>query len=135
MFNFGFQEDTLAVLGNKVSGPIDMIEALPAPKGIRQVTMTQLEFTSLCPVTGAPDYGTVEITFVPKDFIIESKSLKLWLWSYREKGVFCEALAVEIAQKLFEWIDPVAIRVIVHQNPRGGIAVDAVAEFGDLTNF
>jgi hypothetical protein len=66
-------------------------EAFPAPN-VQMVTMTGTEFTSLCPKTGQPDFGTVTIEYVPKDRCLESKALKYYLWSYRNEGAFCEAL-------------------------------------------
>ena len=78
------------------------------------------EVTSLCPVTGQPDWETVRIEFEPGPYCIESKSLKLYLWSFREEGAFCEALAARIAQDVYEACKPAWVKVTVTQKPRGG---------------
>jgi 7-cyano-7-deazaguanine reductase len=102
-------------------------EAFPAP-GVQTVTLTALEFTSVCPKTGQPDFGTVTIEYSPRDLCIESKSLKYYLWSYRDVGAFCEALAARIADDIVAAIAPKSLKVTVDQNARGGIAITAVAE-------
>jgi 7-cyano-7-deazaguanine reductase len=102
-------------------------EAFPAPP-VQLVTMTGTEFTSLCPNTGQPDFGTVIIEYVPRDLCIESKSLKYYLWSYRNEGAFCEALAAQIADDVVYAIEPKSVTVRVMQNVRGGIAIVAEAK-------
>ncbi len=104
-------------------------EAFPAPD-VQLVTMTGTEFTSLCPKTGQPDFGTVTIEYVPKDLCIESKALKYYLWSYRNEGAFCEALAAQIADDVVYAIKPRSVTVRVTQNVRGGIALVAEASRG-----
>jgi 7-cyano-7-deazaguanine reductase len=101
-------------------------EAFTAPN-VQLVTMTGTEFTSICPKTGQPDFGTVIIEYEPKDLCIESKALKYYLWSYRNEGAFCEALAAQIADDVVYAITPRAVTVRVTQNVRGGIALVAVA--------
>jgi 7-cyano-7-deazaguanine reductase len=86
------------------------------------------EFTSLCPVTGQPDWSTVIIEYAPRNRCIESKSLKLYLWSFREEGIFCEALADRIAADVFAACQPGWCRATVVQKPRGGIKITSVAE-------
>ena len=102
-------------------------EAFPAP-AVQAVTLTALEFTSLCPRTGQPDFGTVTIEYVPDRLCLESKSVKYYLWSYREVGSFCEQLAARIADDVLYAIAPQRVTVRVHQNVRGGIALVALAE-------
>ncbi len=102
-------------------------EAFPAPT-VQTVTLTALEFTSVCPKTGQPDFGTVTIEYSPRDLCIESKSLKYYLWSYRNVGAFCESLAARIADDIVAAIAPKRVRVTVAQNARGGIAISAEAE-------
>ena len=104
-------------------------EAFPAPD-VQLVTMTGTEFTSICPKTGQPDFGTVTIEYVPKDLCIESKALKYYLWSYRNEGAFCEALAAQIADDVVYAIKPESVTVRVTQNVRGGIALVAEASRG-----
>ncbi len=101
-------------------------EAFPAPN-VQLVTMTGTEFTSICPKTGQPDFGTVIIEYVPAKLCIESKSLKYYLWSYRDEGAFCEALAAQIADDVVYAIMPKSLTVRVTQNVRGGIALVAEA--------
>ncbi len=104
-------------------------EAFPAPD-VQTVTLTATEFTSICPRTGQPDFGSVTIEYTPTDRCLESKALKYYLWSYRDEGAFCETLAGRIADDIVYAIGPKAVRVQVNQNVRGGIALVAVAERG-----
>ena len=101
-------------------------EAFPAPN-VQLVTMTGTEFTSICPKTGQPDFGTVIIEYEPKELCIESKALKYYLWSYRNEGAFCESLAAQIADDVVYAITPKSLTVRVTQNVRGGIALVAEA--------
>ena len=101
-------------------------EAFPAPN-VQLVTMTGTEFTSICPKTGQPDFGTVIIAYEPRELCIESKSLKYYLWSYRNEGAFCESLAAQIADDVVYAIKPKSLTVRVTQNVRGGIALVAEA--------
>ena len=101
-------------------------EAFPAPN-VQLVTMTGTEFTSICPRTGQPDFGTVTIEYEPAKVCIESKSLKYYLWSYRDEGAFCESLAAQIADDVVYAINPKSVAVRVTQNVRGGIALVAEA--------
>ncbi|MCL6611191.1 MAG: preQ(1) synthase [Peptococcaceae bacterium] len=89
------------------------------------------EVTSLCPVTGQPDWETVTIEYEPDKHCIESKSLKLYLWSFREEGHFCEALDSRIAQDVQEACRPKWCRVTVRQKPRGGVKIEATAVAGN----
>jgi 7-cyano-7-deazaguanine reductase len=115
-------------LGRTGLGPSRKLEVFPRPDSVTYVKMTSTEFTSLCPVTGQPDFCTVEIEYWPAQSCIESKSLKLYLWTFREEGHFCEALAALIAADVAKAINPNKVRVTVHQQPRGGISIDATAE-------
>jgi len=101
-------------------------EAFPAPN-VQLVTMTGTEFTSICPRTGQPDFGTVIIEYEPATLCIESKALKYYLWSYRNEGAFCESLAAQIAEDVVYAIEPKSVTVRVTQNVRGGIALVAEA--------
>lgn len=101
-------------------------ESFPAP-GVQVVTMEASEFTSVCPRTGQPDFGSVSIEYVPGERCLESKALKFYLWAYRNEGAFCETLAARIADDVVYAIAPKAVRVEVHQNARGGIRLMAVA--------
>jgi 7-cyano-7-deazaguanine reductase len=101
-------------------------EAFTAPD-VQTVTLTATEFTSICPRTGQPDFGSVVIEYTPRGRCLESKALKFYLWSYRDEGAFCEALAARIADDIVYAIQPKTLRVQVNQNVRGGIALVAVA--------
>ena len=105
-------------------------EAFAAPN-TQLVTLTGTEFTSLCPKTGQPDFGTVTIEYEPAKLCIESKALKYYLWSYRNEGAFCEALAAQIADDVVYAIKPKSVKVWVTQNVRGGIAIVAEASRGE----
>lgn len=102
-------------------------EAFPAPD-VASVTLTAQEFTSICPRTGQPDFGTVAIEYTPTQRCLESKALKFYLWSFRDEGAFCESLASRIADDVVYAIEPEHVTVEVRQNVRGGIAIVAVAE-------
>jgi 7-cyano-7-deazaguanine reductase len=118
-------------LGRSVREPRRKLEVFPKPAGIDKVVMDSDEVTSLCPVTGQPDWETVVIEYTPNRYCIESKSLKLYLWSYREEGVFCEALASQIAQDVYSACKPFWCKVTVIQKPRGGIRITATAVAGN----
>ena len=101
-------------------------EAILAPDAQR-VVLRALEFTSLCPRTGQPDFGRVTIDYQPANLCLESKALKFYLWSFRDTGEFCEALAARIADDVVFAIEPEGVRVEVEQNVRGGIEIVATA--------
>jgi 7-cyano-7-deazaguanine reductase len=104
-------------------------EAFPAPN-VQRVTLLGTEFTSICPRTGQPDFGTVVIEYIPRATCLESRALKYYLWSYRDEGAFCETLAGRIADDVVYAIRPRWVKVRVNQNVRGGIAIVAEAERG-----
>lgn len=79
------------------------------------------EVTCLCPKTGQPDFATIEIVYSPYQRCLESKSLKLYLFSYRNEGIFHEAMTNKVAKDLFDLLDPHWIEVTGKFNPRGGI--------------
>lgn len=89
------------------------------------------EFTSLCPVTGQPDFGHIIINYIPRTRMVESKSLKLYLFSFRNRGDFHEDCVNIIMKDLIKLMDPRYIEVIGLFNPRGGIAIKPFANYGD----
>ncbi|HUW41342.1 MAG TPA: preQ(1) synthase [Rectinemataceae bacterium] len=121
-------------LGQKGSTPKRKLEVFPTPATVRKVVLESDEVTSLCPVTGQPDWETVRIEFEPGPFCIESKSLKLYLWSFREEGAFCEALAARIAKDIYEAAEPRKVTVSITQKPRGGIAIFAEASLPEASS-
>jgi 7-cyano-7-deazaguanine reductase len=120
----------LTVLGNTVRHAIEHVEVFPAPANVTLVTFTNDELNSMCPVTQQPDLSHVVIQYVPDQWCIESKSLKLYLWSFRDRAVFAEALAAEIAGEVMHSAKPKHVKVTLTQRPRGGIEVQAIAELG-----
>ena len=123
-------ESDFKVLGKTVREPSKQLEVFPTPAGVSRVVLESDEVTSLCPVTGQPDWETVRIEFAPAEYCIESKSLKLYLWSFRNEGVFCEALASSIAQDIYAVCKPKWCTVTVTQKPRGGISITATSRAG-----
>jgi 7-cyano-7-deazaguanine reductase len=117
----------LTVLGNTVRHPIDHVEVFPAPRHVTTVRFTTDELSSLCPVTQQPDVSNLVIEYLPDQHCIESKSLKLYLWGFRDRAVFAEALAAEIAEEVMHTAKPLLVTVKLTQRPRGGIEVYAEA--------
>ena len=121
-------ETELTMLGRTVRHPVAHVECFPAPAGCTAVRFTTDEVASLCPVTGQPDLSRVVIEYEPEALCVESKSLKLYLWSFRDRAVFAEALAAEIAGEVLATARPKRVRVVLTQRPRGGIEIQAEAE-------
>ena len=119
--------DHLTVLGRPVREPVDHVECFAAPDGCTRVRFTTDELTSLCPVTGQPDLSCVVIDYEPGAWCVESKSLKLFLWSFRDRPVFAELLAAEIADEIMATAAPERVTVTLTQRPRGGVTVEATA--------
>jgi 7-cyano-7-deazaguanine reductase len=95
------------------------------------IRFTCPEFTSLCPLTGQPDFAHIVIDYIAQDWIVESKSLKLFLTAYRNHGAFHEACTMEIAQRLIDLLCPVWLRIGAYWYPRGGIPIDVFWQTGD----
>jgi 7-cyano-7-deazaguanine reductase len=89
------------------------------------------EFTSLCPLTGQPDFAHLVIDYVPRDWLVESKSLKLFLNSFRNHGAFHEACTVGIAKRLVSLLDPEWLRIGGYWYPRGGMPIDVFYQTGE----
>lgn len=106
------------------------LEAFPnhAPGKI-EVKLQCTEFTCICPLTSQPDFAEIEITYVPDKFVVESKSMKLYLETFRNVGVFHEHLAVDIGDDFVKFIKPVSVNVTVHFHVRGGIAISATYKY------
>ena len=126
----------LTVLGQHAVQPDNPAAALlervanPATDKRYLVRLTCPEFTSLCPLTGQPDFAYVMIDYIPKDWIVESKSFKLLMGSYRNHGTFHEACTTEIASKLVTLLDPIWLRIGAYWYPRGGIPIDVFWQSG-----
>jgi 7-cyano-7-deazaguanine reductase len=118
----------LTILGNTVRQPVEHVEVFPAPAHLTRVRFENDELNSMCPVTEQPDLSNVVIEYQPDQWCVESKSLKLFLWGFRDRAIFAEALAVEIATEVMHTAKPKSVRVTLTQRPRGGIEVQAVVE-------
>jgi 7-cyano-7-deazaguanine reductase len=116
----------LTVLGHTVRHAIDHVEVFPAPANVTAVRFTTDELASMCPVTKQPDLSHIVIEYSPVEWCIESKSLKLYLWGFRDRAVFAEALAADIAGEVMTTAKPRWVTVTLTQRPRGGIEVQAV---------
>ena len=95
------------------------------------VRFTTPEFTSMCPITGQPDFAHLVLDYVPGDWLVESKSLKLFLASFRNHGAFHEACTVEIVKRLVKEISPKWMRIGGYWYPRGGIPIDVFYQTGE----
>jgi 7-cyano-7-deazaguanine reductase len=93
---------------------------------------TAPEFTSLCPITGQPDFAHLVIDYVPRDWLVESKSLKLFLGAYRNHGAFHEDCTVGIGKRLVSLLEPHFLRIGGYWYPRGGIPIDVFWQTGEL---
>jgi 7-cyano-7-deazaguanine reductase len=128
--------DTLTLLGRQHSMPTDPSSAHlervsnPAEGKLYLVRLTCPEFTSLCPLTGQPDFAHIMIDYVPGKWIVESKSYKYLMGSYRNHGAFHEACTMEIAERLVQCIEPVWLRIGAYWYPRGGIPIDVFWQTG-----
>lgn len=118
-------------LGKTSNQPVAEVDLIPWTGSKVAVRLECNEFTSLCPVTGHPDFATLEIDYVPDQHLVETKSLKLYLWRYRDQPAFNEHLVDEITSDLFRQLAPLWLRVIGRFQPRGGIAVSVRTERGD----
>jgi len=126
----------LTQLGTKTELPenpdIAVLERVPNPQmGVQYVVrFTQPEFTSLCPMTGQPDFAHLVIDYVPGDWLVESKSLKLFLGSFRNHGAFHEDCTVSIARRLIDTLEPQWLRIGGYWYPRGGMPIDVFYQTG-----
>jgi 7-cyano-7-deazaguanine reductase len=106
------------------------LETFPNPNPERDYTIRMRipEFTCLCPKTGQPDFATLNLEYVPDAKCVELKSLKLYIWSYRDQGAFHEAITNRILDDLVRLMEPRFIRLRAEFNVRGGIYTTVVAE-------
>ena len=130
--------DRPELLGKHVAAPPSPEEAEldrvpnPHPDVEYLVRFTAPEFTSLCPVTGQPDFAHLVIDYAPRDWLIESKSLKLYLSSFRNHGVFHEDCTVRIGKDLVLVLQPKFLRIGGYWHPRGGMPIDVFWTSGTL---
>ncbi|MGO1118562.1 preQ(1) synthase [Rhodovibrionaceae bacterium A322] len=133
------QDDlTLTGLGKDVPAPASpeeaQLDAVPNPHVGTDylIRFTCPEFTSICPVTGQPDFAHLVIDYVANDWIVESKSLKLFLTSFRNHGAFHEDCTVGIGKRLEEVLKPKWLRIGGYWYPRGGIPIDVFYQSGTV---
>ena len=128
----------LTQLGRAVATPASpdaaALERVPNPQAdvLYAVRFTAPEFTSLCPLTGQPDFAHLVIDYAPGDWLVESKSLKLYLVSFRNHGAFHEDCTVSIAKKLVAAAEPRWLRIGGYWYPRGGIPIDVFHQTGPM---
>ncbi|HRW06269.1 MAG: preQ(1) synthase [Caldilineaceae bacterium] len=115
-------------LGRPMNVPSKELDTFAKPDYVTVVRFTSDELTSFCPVTGQPDFNHVEIEYHPNERCVESKSLKLYLWTFREEQIFGEGLASTIAKDLVAVLQPHYCKVTLTQSVRGGLQLTAVAE-------
>ena len=128
----------LAQLGGQASIPASPDEAemerVPNPHAdeLYLTRFTAPEFTSLCPVTGQPDFAHLVIDFAPADYLVESKSLKLFLTAFRNHGAFHEDCTLYIGKRIVTLIEPRWLRISGYWYPRGGIPIDVFWQTGEM---
>ena len=126
----------LTQLGQEARGfdrpDLAVLERVPNPQAgqLYLARFTAPEFTSLCPVTGQPDFATLVIDYAPGDWLVESKSLKLYLGAFRNHGAFHEDCTVSIARRLVDLAQPRWLRIGGYWYPRGGIPIDVFWQSG-----
>jgi 7-cyano-7-deazaguanine reductase len=130
--------ETFKQLGRKsiltdlqIANPRSILETFANPRKDRDYTIEFVfpEFTSLCPVTGQPDFATITVRYVPDRLCVEMKSLKLYYFSYRNKGIFYEAVTNQILDDLVATLKPRQMTVIGQFAVRGGTAGTVTAEY------
>ena len=128
--------EPLTQLGSPTKLPASPAEAVletvanPHPDSLYLVRFAAPEFTSLCPITGQPDFAHLVIDYVPGDRLVESKSLKLFLGSYRSVGAFHEDCTLAIAKRMVAAMAPVWLRIGGYWYPRGGMPIDVFWQTG-----
>ena len=121
----------LTLLGHEVKQPVRKLEAFPNqhPGRPYMVTLICPEFTCTCPVTGQPDFATITIRYIPDQKVVESKSLKLYFWSFRNEGHFHEHVTNMILDDLVQTLEPNYCHVTGDFSVRGGISITVETEY------
>ena len=129
--HFSFLGDKSILTAAQIQTPRTILEAFPNPKPERdfEVRFVFPEFTSMCPVTGQPDFATITITYIPDRLCVEMKSLKLYFLAYRNKGIFYEAVVNTILDDLVGVLSPRKMTVAGDFAPRGGTAGTVTVAF------
>jgi 7-cyano-7-deazaguanine reductase len=115
----------------QIADPRSILESFPSPKPQRdfEVKFVFPEFTSLCPVTGQPDFATITVSYVPDRLCVEMKSLKLYFFAYRNKGIFYEGVVNTILDDLVATLKPRSMTIIGDFAVRGGTAGTVTASY------
>jgi len=100
---------------------VDLLETFPYKGETQKINYTTSEFSAVCPFSGLPDYGDLIIDYIPKDSIVELKSLKYYITSYRQVGIYQEHLTSRLCQDLWALLDPQYLKITTIYNTRGGI--------------
>lgn len=130
--------ENLSQLGQDVGIPENpdeaVLEQAPNPHNgdLYLVRLTAPEFTSICPLTSQPDFAHLVIDYAPSEWILESKSLKLFLGSFRNHGAFHEDCTVSVGKRIVDAISPLWLRISGYWYPRGGIPIDVFWQTGDV---
>jgi 7-cyano-7-deazaguanine reductase len=122
---YSYQNPNIEIL-EKIANPHEDVNYL--------ARFTCPEFTSLCPVTGQPDFAKIIIEYFPNKYLLESKSLKLYLVGYRNHGAFHEDCTIKIAKDFIKIIEPKWLKISGLWHPRGGIPIDVFYEYGKKPN-
>jgi 7-cyano-7-deazaguanine reductase len=127
------RQDESRVLGREVRGPIgaEQLDVVPWSHGETDATVefTTNELTANCPITGQPDFYELKLGYRPRESLIESKSLKLYLWGFRDRGIFAEDLAATLLEDLVAACDPAEMTVDLTQQVRGGLQIRTVVRY------
>ncbi len=120
------------VLGRETSGPIgaEGLDTVPWNHGETDtvVEFTTNELTAMCPVTGQPDFYELKLSYRPKERLLESKAMKLYLWGFRDQGAFAEDMAATLLKDLVAACDPSEMTVDLTQQVRGGLQIRTVVK-------
>ena len=116
----------------QIAQPRQILEAFPNPRPERdyEIQFVFPEFTSVCPVTGQPDFATIPVTYVPNKYCVEMKSLKLYFFAYRNKGIFYEGVVNTIMDELVAILKPRKMQVVGEFAVRGGTAGIVTVNYG-----
>jgi 7-cyano-7-deazaguanine reductase len=121
--------ETLTKLGNPQARADRALEWFPTEDAEQEIRLHCAEFTCRCPITGQPDWAEIFVDYRPRGRVVETKSLKLYLETFREEGIFHEHLATTVRDDLVAALEPEWLRVTVDFNARGGIAVRAASSY------
>ena len=127
------QQEDKRVLGRETHGPIgaEQLDVVPWKHGDTDavVEFSTNELTAICPITGQPDFYELKLSYRPGQRLLESKAMKLYLWSFRDRGTFAEDMAATLLKDLVAACDPVEMTVELTQQVRGGLKIRTVVQY------